>query len=113
MASKAETIRSIRAEWLEETEEDPGQTKAEYMLDQMCEAFFQISEGVGLAGAVHRDRRTAEYLKWQWTGDDGRRLRTIMEIIDSGDCDCDQTPQCRKNAEAKKASAAIANRPGR
>ena len=82
MASRQEVLRSIRAEWLEETGEDPGASGASVLLDQMCEAFFQISQGVGLLEAARRDRRTAEYLKWQWTGDEGRALREMLDLLD-------------------------------
>jgi len=106
MASKAETVRSIRAEWKAETGEDPGKGGAEVLLDQMCEAFFQKYHGYeSKPMAIHEDRRTAEYLKWQWTGEEGAVLRGLIEVIDSGDCDCGATAACQKVAAAKKVRA--------
>lgn len=113
MASKAATIRAIRNEWKAGTGEDPGQVAAEVILDQMCDAFFEKYYGAGRAVAVHEMRGIAEYLQWQWTGDDGRGLRSIMEIIDAGHCDCGTTAVCAENAARVRESKKVANDPRR
>lgn len=79
MTSKRDTIMSIRCEWREETGQDPGKVGASILLDQMADAFYHKWEGGGPLYAVTEDRRTAEYLAGQWTGEDRKRLRTALK----------------------------------
>lgn len=78
---KRDTIMSIRAEWREETGEDPGKVGAEILLDRMADAFVHKWEGGGPEYAVRQDRRTAEYLCRVWKGHEGNLLRRIVRRV--------------------------------
>lgn len=83
MASKAETVRQIREIWGDETGEPVSVWSAEVILDRLCDAFFEKYYGAGREIAVREDRMIAEYLKWQWTGEDGRGLRAAIAKVDA------------------------------
>lgn len=76
--NQRDTIKAIRAEWTEETGEDPGAVGASVILDNLCDAFVHKVEGAGVEYAVRADRFTAEYLSHRWNGEDGRRLRAEL-----------------------------------
>lgn len=82
MASKAQIIKEIREEWLENTGADPGRQGAAVILDRMLEAFNEAIAGAGMEYAVRQEPYAARYMENWWVGADypqGKELRRVMK----------------------------------